>query len=206
MTDTGTEELLRQALAADHTAQPVQAGPIIARVRRQRRRAGLVAVGGAAGALTAGLFWINQPLDTGEEIPELLPAGVVSVIDSVDIGMNGWQLATRGDQVCLVDPNEAHTSCAAPDSQPPTTLRNDTGPQIFLWVVPQETATAALQAENRGHIPADVYHLSDLDISVAIARLYPQDPTGWEHISADQAGEITQRSRLSRWSEIPAGQ
>jgi hypothetical protein len=204
MTDTGTERLLRQALASDHTAQPLQAGPIIARVRRQRRRTGLVGL--AAGALTAGLFWINQPLDTGEEVPELLPAGVVSVTDSVDVGMGGWQLATQGHQVCLVDPSEAHTSCAAPVSQPPTTLRNDTGPQIFLWVVPRETATAALQAENQGHIPADVYHLADLDISVAIARLYPQDPTGWEHISTDEAGEITQRSKLSRWSEIPAGQ
>ena len=183
-------------------------------MRRQRRLAGLVGLG-IAGALAAGLLWALPPLDPTAELPDPLPAGVVSVSESVDLGMGCWHLTrapsassparSGGSRSVWSTPTRPRTRATCRGPTPRPRCATTPAPRIFLWVVPRETTTAALQAEGGGHIPAEIYHLTDLDMSVAIARFYPQDPTGWEHTATNGSGEITQRPGLLRWSEVPSG-
>lgn len=188
---TQIEQALREALAFDPQTPSLPAEPIMQAVDRQRRRslwAGavaasvLVAAGGAAVAA-----W------PGGERAEVVPAGVDQVSGTFEIGM-GWEMAVDGRALCLANRTRTVYSCGAD-----VAFREDavfawsngqSGPQIYAWVVRDSTATASLEKPMAGMIPAQVYRVSELDVSIAVAQLLPQDPSGWERVSRDETGAV----------------
>lgn len=191
---TQTEDALREVLAFDPRTPSLSSDVIIENVGRRRRRnqwAGSVAASVALVA-TGGVVAATWPDDTD---PVMVPAGVTEVSGTFEVG-RGWEMVVDGEGLCLA--NEAGTvySCGVDLSwQEGSTLswsHGESGPQIYAWVVPDSTATASLEKELGGFTPAQVYRVAELDVSIAVVQLLPQDPTGWERVSRDESGKVTE--------------
>lgn len=188
---TQTEQALRDALAFDPQTPSLPAEPIVRAVRRQRRRSQWAGAVAASAVLAAGAFAVTTWTDDG---PALVPAGVTEVSGTFDIG-HDWQMVLDGQGLCLANPQRTVYACgvdlAFREGSTFSWSHGDAGPQIYAWVVRDSTDTAALEQPSGGMIPADVYRVSELDVSIAVAQLLPQDPTGWERVSRDDAGTVT---------------
>lgn len=190
---TQTEQALREALTFDPQTPSLSADSIIETVDRKRRRSLWAGAVAASVALVAagGIAVATWPEDAG---PVMVPAAVTEVSGTFEVG-RGWEMVVDGQGLCLV--NEAGTvySCGVDLAfREGTTFswsHGESGPQIYAWVVRDDTATASLEKPMGGLIPADVYRVSELDVSIAVAQLLPQDPTGWERLSRDEAGTVT---------------
>lgn len=188
-----TEQALREALAFDPQTPSLSAEPIVEAVHRRRRRDQWLGAVVASGVLVAagGVAVATLP-DDGE--PHLVPAGVTQVSGTFEIGM-GWEMVVDGPGLCLVNEARSVYSCGVDLAfREGTTFSwssGQSGPQISAWVVRDSTVTASLEQERGGFTPAQVYRVAELDVSIAVAQLLPQDPTGWERVSRDRAGTVT---------------
>lgn len=188
---TQTEQALREALAFDPSTPSLSAEPIIATVHRKRRRAttGVVATGVAlaAGAGIAVSSWSDDVAGT-----VAVPAGVTQVSGTFEIGMD-WQMVVDDQGLCLANPDRTVYDCgvnlAFRENATFSWSHEASDPQIYAWVVRDSTATAALEKSQGGVIPAQVYRVSDLDVSIAVATLPPGD--GWTRVSRDESGAVT---------------
>lgn len=189
---TQTEQALREALAFDPQTPSLPAEPIVRAVRRQRRRSQWAGAVAASAVLAAG--GVAVATWPGDDGPALVPAGVTEVSGTFDIG-HDWQMVVDGQGLCLANPQRTVYDCgvnvAFREGSTLSWSHGDSGPQIYVWVVRDSTDTAVLEQPSGGTIPADVYRVSELDVSIAVARLLPPDPTGWERISRDDAGTVT---------------
>lgn len=189
---TQTEQALRQALAFEPQTPSLSAEPIVEAVHRQRRRSQWGGAVAASAVLAAGGFAVATW--SGSDGPAMVPAGVSEVSGTFDIG-HDWQMVVDGQGLCLANPDRTVYDCgvelAFREGSTFSWSHGDSGPQIYAWVVRDSTDTAALEQPSGGMIPADVYRVSELDVSIAVAQLLPQDPTGWERISRDDAGTVT---------------
>lgn len=190
---THTEDALREALAFDPQTPSLPAGPIMETVdRRRRRNQWLGAVtASAALAVAGGIAFVALP-DRAEQ--EIVPAAVTEVSGTFEIG-RGWEMVVDGQGLCLANDAGTAYSCGVDLAfREGTTFswsNGESGPQIYAWVVRDSTATASLEQELGGFTPATVYRVAELDVSIAVAQLLPQDPTGWERVSRDEAGTVT---------------
>lgn len=190
---TQTEQALREALAFDPQTPSLSAEPIIEAVDRRRRRSlwGGAVAASVALAAAGGVAVATWPEGAG---PDVVPAGVTEVSGSFDVGM-GWEMVVDGQALCLANAARTVYDCgvdlAFREGSTFSWSNGDSGPQISAWVVRDSTATAALEKQMSGFTPATVYRVADLDVSIAVVNLLPQDPDGWERISRDDAGTVT---------------
>lgn len=188
-----TEDALREALAFDPQTPSLSAESIIESVHRRRRRNQWVGAVTASAAVVAagGIAVATLPDDAGTV---LVPAGVTQVSGTFEIGM-GWEMVVDGRALCLANQTRSVYACGVDLAFREGTTFSwshvESGPQIYAWVVRDGTATASLEKELGGTTPAQVYRVAELDVSVAVAQLLPQDPTGWERVSRDETGTVT---------------
>lgn len=190
---TQTEQALREALTFDPQTPSLSADSIIETVDRRRRCSLWAGAVAASVALVAagGIAVAAWPKDAGQA---MVPAGVTEVSGTFEVG-RGWEMVVDGQGLCLA--NEAGTvySCGVgPAFNEGSTIswsHGESGPQIYAWVVRDSTAAASLEKPMAGMIPAQVYRVSELDVSIAVAQLLPQDTAGWERISRDGTGTVT---------------
>lgn len=188
---TQIEQALREALAFDPQTPTLSAEPIMRAVDRQHRRnlwAGAVAasVFVAAGGVAVATWSVGDGV-------EVVPAGVNQVSGTFEIGM-GWEMAVDGRALCLANQARTVYDCGeGPAFREDAVFawsNGESGPQISAWVVRDSTATASLEKPMAGMIPAQVYRVSELDVSIAVAQLLPQDSAGWERVSRDETGTV----------------
>ncbi|USQ77265.1 hypothetical protein [Ornithinimicrobium cryptoxanthini] len=187
-----TEQALREALGFDPQTPSLQVESIIEAVDRSRRRSMWAGAAAASVALAAAGGIAVATLS--DDVIEPVPAGVTEVSGTFEIG-TGWEMVVDGQGLCLA--NEARTvydcgvDVAFREGSTFSWSDGTSGPQIYAWVVRDSTATAALEKSQGGTISAQVYRVPDLDVSIAVAQLLPQDPAGWQRVSRDEADTVT---------------
>lgn len=193
---TQTEQALREALAFDPSTPSLSAGPVIASVRRKQRRTVLLAVTTGVALITAGGFtlasWSDDVLDT-----MTVPASVTQVSGTFEIGVDR-HMVVEDQALCLVDPHgggSCGVNVAFEEGSTFSWLDGSPGSPIYVWVVRDSTATAALETPEGDVTPAQLYRVFELDLSIAVATRQPGE--GWTHISRDAAGTVT--------DEVPYG-
>lgn len=191
---THTEQALREALAFDPQTPALAAEPIIEAVQRGHRRSMWIGAIAASVALTAGGFAFDAFSGRANEQVHAIPAGVAQASGAFDIG-HDWQMVVDGQGLCLTNPDRSDYSCgvdlAFREGSTFSWSDGTSGAQIYAWVVRDNTATASLEKPTADMIPAQVYRVSELDVSIAVAHLLPEDLTGWERISRDEVGTVT---------------
>lgn len=187
-----TEDALREALAFDPQTPSLDVEPIIASVHRHRRRSMWVGSVAASAVLVAGGVAVATWSDGPTIAP--VPAGVTTVSGTFEVG-RGWEMVVDGQGLCLTNEADTVYSCGVHLTfREGTTFswsHGESDPQIYAWVVRGSTATASLEKPMAGMIPADVYRVAELDVSIAVVQWLPQDPTGWERLSRDDDGTVT---------------
>lgn len=200
---TDTEQSLREALAFDPQTPSLSAEPIIATVQRQHRRSMWVGAVAASAVLAAG--GVAVATWPGDTTTFAVPAGVTQVSDTIEIG-SGWQMVVDGDGLCLTDEAGTESSCgvnlAFQEGNVFSWSSDASGPRIYAWVVRDGTATASLESPARA-IAADVYRVSALDVSIAVAQDLPQDVSGWARISRDETGALTDSVPFHAEQDLP---
>ncbi|MCK0113395.1 hypothetical protein MWU75_14695 [Ornithinimicrobium sp. F0845] len=162
-------------------------------MHRQRRRS--MWLGAVAASAVLGAGGVAVSAWSGDDGPDaMVPAGVTEVSGTFEIGM-GWEMVVDGRALCLSDQAGSVYDCgmdvAFREGSTFSWSHGESGPQISAWVVRDSTATASLEKEMSGFTPAKVYRVSELDVSIAVVNLLPQDPAGWERVSRDGSGTVT---------------
>lgn len=186
---TQTEQALREALAFDPTTPSLSAEPIIATVHRKRRRTMTGAVATGVAVLAAGgigfASWSDDIAGT-----VAVPAGVTQVGGTFEIGKD-WQMVVANEGLCLTNTDRTIYDCAVNLAfrEGSTLAWSHDDPEVYAWVVRDGTATAALEDPQGGVVQAQVYRVSDLNVSVAVATQLPRDE--WTRLSRDASGMVT---------------
>lgn len=181
--------------------------------RAQRRRRVLTGVTASTGALTiaAAGFWIANVVTGPQQLNEdqLVAAGNVTVIpanESVfDIGF-GQQMSIKDNDdaeeetlLCLepppgADPESGASCIAGPRFSGDSNLGfagDDPSAPVYVWVIRNTTDTAELESDTGPTLVAPVYEVSALDLRIAVTHDLPMPVSGWDLISRDDQGEMT---------------
>jgi len=188
MTEHDSDQLdLREAMAFSGQVQPLDPSEVIKRARRRRSRhytgavVAAVAMAAAVGVgATAAIDGLRRPAEltvsVGEgstEVRELPgPPETVGTHETADLG-HGWTLTTRSDTVCVRGPRQSDGPCALDIGEVSgSDYHNGDGIitlsgtrhslTLFAWLVPAETSSTVVTAEDGSRLPADVYVLSEV--------------------------------------------
>lgn len=181
--------------------------------RGQQRRRVLTGVAASTGAVTiaAAGFWIANVVTGPQQLNEtqLVAAGTVTVIaanESVfDIGL-GQQMSIKDNDadeeetmLCLepapgADPESGASCIAGPQFSDDSNLGfagDDPSAPVYVWVIRNTTDTAELVSDTGTTLVAPVYEVAALDLRIAVTHDLPMPVSGWNLISRDEQGEMT---------------
>ncbi len=204
MTEHDSDRLvLREAMAFSGGAQPLDPSDVICRARRRRSRNRATVVVGAVAMVAAvgvGATAVTDPLresatPTISEAPD-----PVETVDAVANLGHGWSLTTRTDRVCLqLEDGDERCFIGIDEVEggvagwyEPATAR---APAMLAWLVPAQTSTTVVTAEDGSRLSADVYALTDVP-GARLAVVFVEDETRfWQRVdrrvkSSDSTGAV----------------